>query len=175
MNLRQTRRKTADACGILLMELAVSMSIFALLMSFLGFALLWSWRSYRDGIADAELRQEMQIAAARIVESALLSDHIGERQRGVYEMEQEMYGAQISRGARERYWLSDGRLVLNAVTSPITGAFGGAGVHIEAFSIREDAQRPRLYHIEMRGVSMVTGRSYSLATAVYLREDMGGT
>ena len=164
-------KDTNDARGFLLMELAVSLPIFAFLLSFLAFAIVWSWRSYQNEIADAELRQEMQIAAARIVESALLSDHIGERQRGVYEMRQRSW----DHVPQDRYWLSDGRLVLNAVTSPITGAFGGAGVHIEAFSIREDAQRPRLYHIEMRGVSMVTGRSYSLATAVYLREDMGGT
>ena len=167
-------KDTNGARGFLLMELAVSLPIFVLLLSFLAFAVVWSWRSYQNEIADAELRQEMQIAAARIVESALLSDHIGERQRGGYEMEQETYGAQISRGARERYWLSDGRLVLNAVTSPITGAFSGAGVHIKAFSVREDALHPRLYHIEMRGMSMVTGRTYSLATSVYLREDMGG-
>ena len=166
--------RCVDARGFLLMEHAVSMSICLLLLSFLAFALVWSWRSYRDEVADAELRQEMHIAAARIVESALLSDHIGERQRGIYEMEQDMRGAQISGKARDRYWLTDGHLVLNAVTSPLTGSFGGAGVHIEAFSAREDAQRPHLYHIEMRGVSVVTGRSYSLATSVYLREDMSG-
>ena len=76
-------KDTNGASGFLLMELAVSLPIFALLLSFLAFAVVWSWRSYQNEIADAELRQEMQIAAARIVESALLSDHIGERQRGV--------------------------------------------------------------------------------------------
>lgn len=176
MERRRARPKgTEGTRGGLLMELAVSLSICVLLLTFLAFALVWSWRSYRDEVADAELRQEMHIAAARIVESALLSDHIGERQRGIYEMEQDMRGAQISGEARDRYWLTDGHLVLNAVTSPLTGSFGGAGVHIEAFSVCEDAQRPRLYHIEMRGVSMVTGHSYSLVTAVYLREDMGDT
>lgn len=171
MNLRQTRPRGTDARGILLMELAVSMSIFALLMSFLGFALLWSWRSYCDGIADAELRQEMQIAAARIVESAQCSDHIGQRQRGVYEMRQRTRNGEPI----DLYWLTNDSLVLKAVTLPITGSFDGAGVRIETFSIREDARRPRLYHIEMTGVSTVTGRAYSLATAVYLREGAGGT
>ena len=165
--------RRADARGVLLMELAVSLSICVFLLTFLAFAFVWSWRSYQDKVADAELRQEMQMAAARIVESALLSDHIGERQRGIYEMEQDMRGAQISGEARDRYWLTDGHLVLNAVTSPITGSFGGAGVHIEAFSVREDAQCPHLYHIEMRGMSVVTGHRYSLVTAVYLREGMG--
>lgn len=172
MERRQAIPKdTNDARGFLLMELAVSLSIFVLLLSFLAFAVVWSWRSYQNEIADAELRQEMQIAAARIVESALLSDHIGERQRGFYEMRQRAW----DHAPQDRYWRTDGRLVLNAVTSPITGAFSGAGVHIEAFSVREDVLHPRLYHIEMRGMSMVTGRTYSLATSVYLREDMGGT
>ena len=162
--------RCADARGFLLMEHAVSMSICLLLLSFLAFALVWSWHSYQDEVADAELRQEMQMAAARIVESALLSDHIGERQRGIFEMRQRTWDHE----PLDRYWLTKGRLVHNAVTSPITGSFGGAGVHIEAFSVREDAQRPHLYHIEMRGVSVVTGRSYSLATSVYLREDMSG-
>ena len=53
--------------GMLLMELAVSLPVFVLLLSFLAFAVAWSWRSYQREIADAELRQEMQIAAARIV------------------------------------------------------------------------------------------------------------
>ena len=74
--------------GMLLMELAVSLPVFVLLLSFLAFAVAWSWRSYQREIADAELRQEMQIAAARIVESALLSDHIREYMTGVYEMRQ---------------------------------------------------------------------------------------
>lgn len=156
--------------GFLLTELAVALSVFALLLTFLAFALMWSVRSFRQELADAELEQEMQIAAARIVESALLSDHIGERQRGIYEMRQwARTGA-----ALDRYWLSDENLVLNAVTNPITGAFEGAGVHITAFSVEEDVHVPCLYHIEMRGESTVTGRTYSIATAVYLREDMGG-
>lgn len=156
--------------GFLLTELAVALSVFALLLTFLAFALMWSVRSFRQELADAELEQEMQIAAARIVESALLSDHIDERQRGIYEMRQwARTGA-----ALDRYWLSDENLVLNAATNPITGAFEGAGVHITAFCVEEDVHVPRLYHIEMRGESTVTGRTYSIATAVYLREDMGG-
>ena len=86
--------RCADARGFLLMEHAVSMSICLLLLSFLAFALVWSWRSYQDEVADAELRQEMQMAAARIVESALLSDRIGQRQRGIFEMRQRPSGAQ---------------------------------------------------------------------------------
>ena len=158
------------ARGFLLMELAVTLSVFALLLTFLAFALMWSVRSFRQELADAEMEQEMQIAAARIVESALLSDHIGERQRGVFEMRQwALTGVPL-----DRYWLSDKNLVLNAATNPITGAFEGAGVHITAFSVEEDVHVPRLYHIELRGESTVTGRTYSIATAVYLREDMGG-
>ena len=171
MERRRARPKgTEGTRGGLLMELAVSLSICVLLLTFLAFALVWSWRSYQDEVADAELRQEMQMAAARIVESALLSDRIGQRQRGIFEMRQRTWDHE----PLDRYWLTKGRLVHNAVTSPSTGSFGGAGVHIEAFSAREDAQRPHLYHIEMRGVSVVTGRSYSLATSVYLREDMSG-
>ena len=161
---------TDDARGFLLTELAVSLPIFVLLLSFLAYAIVWSWRSYQDEIADAELRQEMQIAAARIVESALLSERVRERQRGVYEMRQRMQ----DHVPHDRYWLSDGRLVLNTVTWPITGSFEGAGVHIKTFSIQEDPLHPRLYHIEMTGESVVTGRTYSLATSVYLREEMGG-
>ena len=163
-------RDAKDEQGVLLMELAVSLPIFALLLTFLAFALVWSWRSYQREIADAELRQEMQIAAARIVESALLSDHIGERQRGVYEMRQ----ATKDGAPLDYYWLSDeGRLVFNAVTAPITGSFVGARVRITAFSVQEDRHYPRLYHIEMTGRSVETGRTYSIATSVYLREDMG--
>ena len=74
--------------GFVLTEIAVSLPMLALLLTVLAFAVVWSFRCYRQEIADAELRQEMQIAAARIVESALLSDRIRERQRGVYEMRQ---------------------------------------------------------------------------------------
>ena len=163
--------RCADARGFLLMEYAVSMSICLLLLSFLAFALVWSWRSYQDEVADAELRQEMQMAAARIVESALLSERIRERQRGVYEMRQRTW----DREPLDRYWVSNGNLVFNYATYPITGAFSGAGVHITSFSVKSDAYAPCLYHIEMTGRSMVTGRTYMLKTSVYLREDMGGT
>ena len=168
--------RCADARGVLLMEHAVSMSICLLLLSFLAFALVWSWRSYQDEVADAELRQEMQMAAARIVESALLSDHIRERQYGVYEMRQDASRKKNeSEKPLDKYWLADGQLLYNYASYPMTGAFSGAGVHISAFSMHPDPYAPRLYHIEMRGMSMVTGRTYSLATSVYLREDMGGT
>ena len=112
----------------------------------------------------------MHIAAVRIVESALLSDYIRQRQRGIYEMRQSMRDHEPF----DRYWLSDGRLVFKTVTFPITGSFDRAGVHITSFSIREDDDRPRLYHIELTGESTVTGHRYSLATSVYLRRDMGG-
>lgn len=156
--------------GFLLMELAVTLPIFVLLLTFLAFALLWSWRSYQHEIADAELQQEMQIAAARIVESALCSDHIG-RQGRLYGMRQRVEEP-IS---LDQYWLNDGRLVYNAVTAPVTGGFVGARVHIDAFSVEEDLRYPRLYHIKMTGTSVVTGHSYSITTSVYLRENMSGT
>ena len=92
---------------------------------------------------------------------------------GIYEMGQEMHGSQISGQARDHYWLTDGQLVYNFVSFPLTGAFIGAGVHITEFSVQKDARMPRLYHIEMTGMSVVTGHTYSLTTSVYLREDMG--
>lgn len=159
------------ARGFLLVELAVSLSIFVLLLTFLAFALVWSFRSFRHEVAEAELRQEMHGAAARIVESLLLSDHVGQGWHGSYELHQ----SPRTGNPLDRYWLSAGQLVLNHVTFPITGYFSGAGVHITAFSIKEDAQHPRLYHVEMTGESMVTGSTYSLTTSVYLREDRGGT
>lgn len=170
MCMRKAPPRHSDARGFLLTELAVSLPIFVLLLTFLAFALAWSWRSYQQEVADAELRQEMHIAAVRIVESALLSDYIRQRQRGIYEMRQSTQDHEPF----DRYWLSDGRLVFKTVTFPITGSFDRAGVHITSFSIREDDDRPRLYHIELTGESTVTGHRYSLATSVYLRRDMGG-
>lgn len=170
MCMRKAPLRHSDARGFLLTELAVSLPIFVLLLTFLAFALAWSWRSYQQEVADAELRQEMHIAAVRIVESALLSDYIRQRQRGIYEMRQSTQDHE----PYDRYWLSDGRLVFKTVTFPITGSFDRAGVHITSFSIREDDDRPRLYHIELTGESTVTGHRYSLATSVYLRRDMGG-
>ena len=75
----------------------------------------------------------------------------------------------------DQYWINDGRLFYKAVTGPITGGFVGARVYIDAFLVQEDPLYPRLYHIEMTGTSTVTGRTYSISTSVYLREDMGGT
>lgn len=170
MCMRKAPLRRSGARGFLLTELAVSLPIFVLLLTFLAFALAWSWRSYQQEVADAELRQEMHIAAARIVESALLSDYIRQRQRGIYEMRQSTRDHEPF----DRYWLSDGRLVFKTVTFPITGSFDRAGVHITSFSIREDDDRPRLYHIELTGESTVTGHRYGLATSVYLRRDMGG-
>ena len=159
--------------GYLLMELAVSLPIFVLLLTFLAFALVWSWRNYRYEIADAELQQEMQIVAVRIVESALTSDHVRQRRKGFYEMRQAV--KERGGGSLDQYWINDGRLFYKAVTGPITGGFVGARVYIDAFLVQEDPLYPRLYHIEMTGTSTVTGRTYSISTSVYLREDMGGT
>ena len=175
MCARWNRQVHLDERGLLLTELAVSLPIFVLLLTVLTFVFAWGWRTYQHEIADAELRQEMQIAAARIVESALLSDQIRERQRGVYEMAQNANTSAADSGQpRDKYWLTGGQLVYNYASFPMTGAFSGAGVHITSFSVQPDPRAPRLYHVEMTGVSMVTGRAYQLATAVYLREDMGG-
>ena len=167
---RAPRRHCGEG-GFVLTEIAVSLPILTLLLTFLALAAVWSFRCYRQEIADAELQQEMQIAAARIVESALLSERIRERQRGVYEMRQRTWDHE----PLDWYWVSNGNLVFNYATDPITGAFSGAGVHITSFSVQPDEHAPCLYHIEMTGRSMVTGRTYMLKTSVYLREDMGGT
>ena len=50
------RREISDRhgeAGMLLMELAVSLPVFVLLLSLLAFAVTWSWRSYQREIADA--------------------------------------------------------------------------------------------------------------------------
>ena len=169
MGRRAGHKERAEETGMILAELAAGIPIIVLFLTFLMVAVLWSRQNYERQIADAELRQEMQIAAARIVESALLSDRIRERQRGVYEMRQLL----SHREPQDYYWLSDGRLIFNVASFPITGAFSDAGVHMTSFSVQPDAHAPRLYHIEMMGRSMVTGRTYTLTTSVYLREDMG--
>lgn len=163
-------RRSGGEGGFVLTEIAVSLPLLALLLTFLAVAVAWSWRSYQREVAEAQLRQEMQSAAVRILESALLSDAV-RAQNGVYEMRQNAHGG----SALDRYWLRGGRVVLNHETFPITGAFSGAGVHITSFSAEEDPQHPRLYHIEMTGTSAATGTTYHVRTAVYLREDMGGT
>ena len=173
--LQARHRRPAGEDGFLLTELAVSLPIFMLLLTFLAFALVWGWRTYQQQVADAELRQELQIAAARIAETALHSDRIRERYAGMYEMHQQVRLDDRSSGeALERYWLADGRLVHNFASFPMTGSFAGAGVHVSSFSIAPDAEHPRLYDIKITGTSTATGRSYTVETSVYLREDMGG-
>ena len=172
--IRRRHRRARGERGVVLTELAVSLPIFALLLTFLVFALVWGWRSYQRTAADAELRQEMQIAAARIVESALLSDHIREYMTGVYEMRQRVRRADQSEQALDRYWLRNGRIVLNYASFPITGSFAGAGVSVSAFSITPDLWNPRLYHIAITGTSTATGRTHRIETSVYLRENMSG-
>ena len=81
MGRRAGHKERAEETGMILAELAAGLPIIVLFLTFLMVAVLWSRQNYARQIADAELRQEMQIAAARIVESALLSDHIGESQR----------------------------------------------------------------------------------------------
>ena len=170
------RRRTRRACGergVVLTELAVSLPIFALLLTFLVFALVWGWRSYQRTVADAELRQEMQIAMARITESVLSSSYVAQDTQGIYRMRHSMEEKHVGTPL-DSYWLTGGRLVYQTSAAPLTGGYAGAGVHISSFSIRPDAQCPRLYHIEMTGESVATGRSCTTATSVYLREDQGG-
>ena len=114
------------------------------------------------------------MAAARIVESALLSDHIREYMTGVYEMRQKVRRGDQSEQALDRYWLRNGRIVLNYASFPITGSFAGAGVSVSAFSITPDLWNPRLYHIAITGTSTATGRTHRIETSVYLRENMSG-
>jgi hypothetical protein len=108
------------------------------------------------------------------VESALLSDHIREYMTGVYEMRQRVRRADQSEQALDRYWLRNGRIVLNYASFPITGSFAGAGVSVSAFSITPDLWNPRLYHIAITGTSAATGRTHRIETSVYLRENMSG-
>lgn len=150
--------------GMLLMELAVGLPVFVLLLSLLAFAVAWSWRSYQREIADAELRQEMQSAFARIVESALLSDRIEPHFQGGYEMQRNIETGRM----QTRYWVDAGRLVVNYASFPMTGSFAGAGVHISELSIEQEDAVP-LYHIRMTGESVVTGHTYTLETRVYLK------
>ena len=49
-------RRCCGESGFVLTEIAVSLPILALLLTFLAFAVMWSFRSYRQEIADAELQ-----------------------------------------------------------------------------------------------------------------------
>lgn len=155
--------------GIVLMELAVSLPLFVLLLSFLAFALAWSWRSYQCEVADAELRQELRIAFSRVVEDALVSDRIRKHWQGGYELR-----AHAGQNTAVQYWINDGKLVRRAASSPITGAFAGANVHITEFTIEPAENKVPLYHIRMTGISAATDRTYSLSTKIYLRGSSGG-
>lgn len=174
MGRRAGHKERAEETGMILAELAAGLPIIVLFLTFLMVAVLWSRQNYARQIADAELRQEMQIAAARIVESALLSDHIREYMTGVYEMRQKVRRGDQSEQALDRYWLRNGRIVLNYASFPITGSFAGAGVSVSAFSITPDLWNPRLYHIAITGTSTATGRTHRIETSVYLRENMSG-
>ena len=83
MGRRAGHKERAEETGMILAELAAGIPIIVLFLTFLMVAVLWSRQNYERQIADAELRQEMQSAFARIVESALLSDRIG-WMRGVW-------------------------------------------------------------------------------------------
>ena len=171
--IRRRHRRACGERGVVLTELAVSLPIFGLLLTFLVFALVWGWRSYQRTVADAELRQEMQIAMARVTESVLSSSYVAQDAQGICRMRQSMEG-KGKETALDSYWLAGGRLVYQTAAAPLTGGYAGAGVHISSFSIRPDAYCPRLYHIEMTGESAATGRSCTAVTSVYLREDQGG-
>lgn len=160
---REAPSRQMSESGAILMEFAVALPIFVLLLTFLAFALIWSWRSYQRTLADAELHQEIQVVFARVVESALSADSIRQRGQGDYELRHGM-GA-----AAERYRVDDGQLVLSHGQFPLTGAFTGAGVRISHFEIKEEA--PRLYRIVLTGESLVTGHIHTQMTCIYLRED----
>ena len=160
---REAPSRQLGESGAMLMEFAAALPIFVLLLTFLAFALLWSWRSYQRTLADAELQQEIQVVFARVTESALTADSILERGQGDYELRHGM-GA-----ATERYRIDDGQLVLSHGQFPLTGAFTGAGVRIVHFEIKEEA--PRLFRIVLTGESLVTGHVYTQTTCIYLRED----
>lgn len=164
---RAVPRRGMGESGAILTELAVSLPVFVLLLTFLAFAVAASWRSYQRQTADAELHQELQIALARVVESALLSDRINPHWQGGYDMRQNL----LTDRSMDRYWTDGGKLILNYASYPITGDFSGAGVDISEFSIVPDGAYPRLYRIRLTGKSRRTGRSHTVETAVYLRED----
>lgn len=164
MGRRAGHKERAEETGMILAELAAGLPIIVLLLTFLMVAVLWSRQNYERQIADAELRQEMQSAFARIVESALLSDRIEPHFQGGYEMQRNIETGRM----QTRYWVDAGRLVVNYASFPMTGSFAGAGVHISELSIeQEDAVS--LYHIRMTGESVVTGHTYTLETRVYLK------
>ena len=160
---REAPSRQLGESGAMLMEFAAALPVFVLLLTFLAFALLWSWRSYQRTLADAELQQEIQVVFARMAESALTADSILERGQEDYELRHGM-GA-----AAERYRIDDGQLVLSHGQFPLTGAFTGAGVRIVHFEIKEEV--PRLYRIVLTGESLVTGHIYTQTTCIYLRED----
>ena len=163
---RSTHRQgRAHERGVILAELAVGLPIVAMLLTFLGCAAIWGYQNHVRQVAEAELRQEMQIAFARIVESALLSDRIEPHFQGGYEMPRNIETGRM----QTRYWVDAGRLVVNYPSFPMTGASAGAGVYISEFVIEKEHAAP-LYRIRLQGKSLVTGRTHTLETLVYLRE-----
>lgn len=154
--------------GYLLWEAALALPVLAALLTALAAGFLWAGRSYLRGMAEAELRQEVQQAFQRVVDDCsqgrkLVPCTYGSLGKGVTVLGPE--------GELVSYWVNrlekTDKLVRKNVTTPLTGDHTLANVQIRDFGWREE--EPGLYRIWLKGYSRAAGgKEYNLVTAVYL-------
>ena len=174
------RNVLKDYCrerGQIFAETAIALPLIAALIVTVIGLFGFSWRFYRQNMADIELQSEIRLAMERIVEDAsrsrsfvvesgTLSQIRGSRltfrrvNTGVAGSENEV-----------TYFLRDDasgvetRLCRNASNAPITGASKYGEVTVTKFVCARDGARLR---VELTGRSKLTGRDFSLCTEIYM-------
>jgi len=155
--------------GYLLWEAALALPVLAALLAALAAGFLWAGRGYLQGMAEAELRQEIQQAFQRVVDDCcqgrkLAPCHYGSLGKGVTIMGPD--GKEMV-----SYWVnkydSTNKLVCRNAKTPITGNHSLANVQVRDFGWRE--LEPGLYRLWLKGYSRAAGgKEYNLVTEVYL-------
>ena len=155
--------------GYLLWEAALALPVLAALLATLATGFLYAGRSYLQGMAEAELRQEVQQAFQRVVDDCcrgrkLVPCTYGSSGKGVTVMGPE--GEKLV-----SYWVNKydttSKLVRKDTSTPLTGNHALANVQIRDFGWREE--EPGLYRLWLKGYSRAAGgKDYNLVTEIYL-------
>lgn len=158
-------------------ELIISLPAVVLLLMVMSWIFLWAYREYRIQSSDWELRQELHLAMERMVEDVHRANRVeasgtGDQTRlTIYRYKDAWRESSIDISQETtRYYIQDTgatskKLVMDWSSWPLTGDSAFAGVLVHKFVCQREG---KILHIELEGISELSGHRCALETDVYL-------
>ena len=156
--------------GFSLMELSVSLPLFAVLLLSMAVLFGWGLKSYFYMVSDWQLQRDIQYSMKRISSDIMFANRV-EYGSGYINISGK---TDANQSTSVKYELTRERFPrIRRNSQPLTGESTLGVVEIEQMDF--EMAGPSAVYIHIRGKNRITGHSYELRSAEYMLQKQGGS